>query len=116
MVSYDEKLERSDHRCRLASTGLTGPRPRKPHEHRENHGNGRVEEVTLSILMTRRNALAFGVAAGSAAILSRPIRAQELPTIPDAILDRLVHNAYRIDLKGESLRKQKQSAPGQPAT
>ena len=32
------------------------------------------------------------------------------PTIADAILDRLVHNAYRIDLKGESLRKQKQSA------
>lgn len=26
-------------------------------------------------------------------------------TIADAILDRLVHNAYRIDLKGESLRK-----------
>src|SRR5580765_99531 len=30
------------------------------------------------------------------------------PTIADAILDRLVHNAYRIELKGESLRKQKQ--------
>ena len=28
------------------------------------------------------------------------------PTIADAILDRLVHNAYRIELKGESLRKQ----------
>jgi len=27
------------------------------------------------------------------------------PTIADAILDRLVHNAYRIDLSGESLRK-----------
>lgn len=27
------------------------------------------------------------------------------PTLGDAILDRLVHNAYRIDLKGESLRK-----------
>ena len=38
------------------------------------------------------------------------------PTIADAILDRLVHNAYRIDLKGESLRKQKQSAPDQSAT
>ncbi|OPD80749.1 transposase, partial [Pseudomonas aeruginosa] len=23
----------------------------------------------------------------------------------DAILDRLVHNAYRIELKGESMRK-----------
>ena len=27
------------------------------------------------------------------------------PTIADAILDRIVHNAHRIDLKGESLRK-----------
>lgn len=26
-------------------------------------------------------------------------------TIADAILDRLVHTSYRIDLKGESLRK-----------
>ncbi len=27
------------------------------------------------------------------------------PTIADAILDRLVHNAYRIEMKGESMRK-----------
>ena len=27
------------------------------------------------------------------------------PTIADAILDRLVHNAYKIKLKGESMRK-----------
>jgi DNA replication protein DnaC len=27
------------------------------------------------------------------------------PTVADAILDRLVHNAYRITLKGESMRK-----------
>ena len=27
------------------------------------------------------------------------------PTIADAILDRLIHNAYRINLKGESMRK-----------
>jgi hypothetical protein len=26
-------------------------------------------------------------------------------TLSDAILDRLVHNAYRINLKGESMRK-----------
>lgn len=30
------------------------------------------------------------------------------PTLADAILDRLVHNAYRISLKGESLRKRRQ--------
>jgi len=29
------------------------------------------------------------------------------PTLADAILDRLVHNAYRITLKGESMRKKK---------
>ena len=29
------------------------------------------------------------------------------PTVADAILDRLVHNAYRIKLEGESLRKNK---------
>ncbi|MNY74138.1 transposase [compost metagenome] len=36
------------------------------------------------------------------------------PTLADAILDRLVHNAYRIQLKGESMRKQtrKLTAPG----
>ncbi len=27
------------------------------------------------------------------------------PTHADAILDRLVHNAYRIELKDESMRK-----------
>jgi DNA replication protein DnaC len=28
-------------------------------------------------------------------------------TVADAILDRLVHNSYRIVLKGESMRKQR---------
>jgi DNA replication protein DnaC len=28
-----------------------------------------------------------------------------IPTLADAILDRIVHNAYRVDLSGESLRK-----------
>ena len=31
------------------------------------------------------------------------------PTIADAILDRLVHNAHKITLKGESMRKRKSS-------
>ena len=30
------------------------------------------------------------------------------PTLADAILDRLVHNAYRVQLKGDSMRKRKQ--------
>ncbi len=29
------------------------------------------------------------------------------PTLADAILDRLVHNAYKINLKGDSMRKKK---------
>lgn len=31
------------------------------------------------------------------------------PTLADAILDRLVHNAHRLELKGESMRKKKAS-------
>ena len=29
------------------------------------------------------------------------------PTLADAILDRIVHNAHRLQLSGDSLRKQK---------
>jgi DNA replication protein DnaC len=29
------------------------------------------------------------------------------PTLADAILDRVVHNAYQLDLSGESIRKLK---------
>src|SRR6516225_11170336 len=34
------------------------------------------------------------------------------PTVADSILDRLVHNAHRIELKGESMRKKKRK-PGE---
>ena len=34
------------------------------------------------------------------------------PTIADAVLDRLVHNAHRIALSGESLRKKCALADG----
>jgi len=36
------------------------------------------------------------------------------PTYADAILDRLVHNAQRIDLAGESLRRARRPAPAKP--
>jgi len=38
------------------------------------------------------------------------------PTLADAILDRLVHNAYKINLKGPSMRKRKAklTQPAQP--
>lgn len=32
------------------------------------------------------------------------------PTLADAILDRLIHNSYRLTLKGESMRKQRTTA------
>jgi len=34
------------------------------------------------------------------------------PTIADSILDRLVHNAHRIELKGESMRRKRTSKGG----
>jgi DNA replication protein DnaC len=30
-----------------------------------------------------------------------------VPTVADAILDRVIHNAYRIELSGDSLRKRR---------
>lgn len=42
------------------------------------------------------------------------------PTVGDAILDRIVHNAYRLELDGPSMRKIKAAEaiepPAQPAT
>ncbi len=32
------------------------------------------------------------------------------PTLADAILDRVLHNAYRLELSGESLRKKRAPA------
>ena len=32
------------------------------------------------------------------------------PTIADAILDRIVHNAHRIELKGDSMRRKDRNA------
>ena len=32
-----------------------------------------------------------------------------VPSLADAVLDRVVHNAYRIELAGESLRKRRAS-------
>ena len=34
------------------------------------------------------------------------------PTYADAILDRLVHNAYRIELRGDSMRRRKPDMSG----
>ena len=40
---------------------------------------------------------------------SGALRYSATPTLADAILDRVIHNAYRIDLAGESLRKRRSS-------
>jgi len=37
-------------------------------------------------------------------------------TVADAILDRLVHNSYRVALKGESMRKRKTAPPATPSS
>ena len=37
------------------------------------------------------------------------------PTYADAILDRLLHNAYRIDLTGDSLRRRRSLATARAA-
>ena len=33
------------------------------------------------------------------------------PTLADGILDRLVHNAHRIEMRGESMRKKRSAKP-----
>ena len=48
---------------------------------------------------------------------SRPSRngtiSSAIPPYADAILDRIVHNAHRIELKGESMRKERAKRPAQ---
>lgn len=75
--------------------GLGRPEPLLPEQQRD----------LLEIVEDRYNA-------GSLIITSQlPVdRWYELvgnPTLADAILDRIVHNAYRVELSGESLRKPK---------
>jgi DNA replication protein DnaC len=36
------------------------------------------------------------------------------PTLADSILDRLVHNAHRIEMRGESMRKKRGGKEQQP--
>ena len=38
----------------------------------------------------------------------------EVPTLADAILDRIIHNAYRIELTGDSMRKLKAAGQAEP--
>jgi DNA replication protein DnaC len=92
------KLMRQLGRVDLLILDDWGPEPLLPEQQRD----------LLEIVEDRYNA-------GSLIITSQlPVdRWYELvgnPTLADAILDRIVHNAYRVELSGESLRKPRASA------
>lgn len=89
------KLMRQLARVRLLIIDDWGPEPMLPEQQRD----------LLEIVEDR-----YG--RGSLIITSQlPVdRWHELignPTLADAILDRIIHNAYRFDLTGESMRKQR---------
>lgn len=42
--------------------------------------------------------------------------AMQDPTLADAILDRLVHNAYKVELRGESMRKKRSTLDQNPVS
>jgi DNA replication protein DnaC len=91
------KLMRQLGRVDLLILDDWGPEPLLPEQQRD----------LLEIVEDRYNA-------GSLIITSQlPVdRWYELvgnPTLADAILDRIVHNAYRVELSGESLRKPRAS-------
>ena len=52
-----------------------------------------------------QTSLSIGIADLSGQLITEHHEASELTLAPPAILDRLIHNAYRIDLKGKSMRK-----------
>jgi hypothetical protein len=54
--------------------------------------------------------LVAGVRFAQGYILGR-LRHQTFFSLADAILDRVIHNAYRIDLAGESMRKRRMLEP-----
>jgi DNA replication protein DnaC len=94
------KLLRSLARVNLVILDDWGPEPLGPEPRRD----------LLEIVEDRYDT-------GSLLITSQPpiARWYEIigdPTLADAILDRVVHNAYRIELKGDSLRR---SPPREPA-
>lgn len=89
------KIMRQLARIKLLIIDDWGPEPMLPEQQRD----------LLEIVEDRYNR-------GSLIITSQlPVdRWHELianPTLADAILDRIIHNAYRFDLAGESMRKQR---------
>ncbi len=43
--------------------------------------------------------------------LFKNLRRNDSPAIADAILDRVIHNAHRIALEGDSMRRKKVARP-----
>lgn len=74
------------------------------------------------LLLQRPSGATSGKSATSAIQTRSTILTSQLPvarwheqigdaTVADGILDRLVHNAHRIELRGESMRKTKAKKP-----
>jgi len=78
----------------MSWSSMTGSWPRCRTERRDS-GDRRGSYQTRSIILD--------FAAASVSL------AQQIgdPTLADGILDRLVHNAHRIEMRGDSIRKQK---------
>ena len=90
--------------CRLGFSALYLRLPRFFRELAVAKGDGRYGRVLRSLAKTDLVASQLPIDHWHAAIGE--------PTLADAILDRLVHNAYKITLKGESMRKRLAKADG----
>ena len=87
---------------------------------RHRHGLGLTRDQIAAAVGVSSGTVSHVLERAAAAGLTWPLpedidddalRARLEPTIADAVLDRIVHNAYRIDLKGESQRKRNKPPP-----
>ncbi len=123
---YDPEINRSYGKMTAHyGVGVLSARPRRRKD------KGKVEAgvrfAQTYILGRLRNQQFFSLAEANAAIAGMVIITSQVPveswyeiigdpTMADAILDRLVHNAYRIELKGDSLRKKRNPAAADAST
>jgi IstB-like ATP binding protein len=74
----------------------------------EQLAHGMPWQIRLSAARLRPSRLAFGI---SAVPEKRHYEINGDPTLADSILDRLIHNSYRLELNGESMRKKRNRKP-----